>query len=184
MTALARSLHIAVCVAALAFAAAAAHGRDAMDHFFHPFLGDLTAELAEARATGKKGVMIMYHFEDCPSCQWMKARILSRADVQAFYRQRFLVVPIDTLGAVPITDFKGREWTEKEFARSIPIRGTPTFIFYDLDGEPVARQVGRISDPAEFMLLGEFVASGAHRGQSFTEYKSRTARSSQSKKGS
>jgi len=184
MTALARSLHIAVCAAALVLAAAAAHGRDAMDHFFHPFLGDLKSELAEARATGKKGVMVMYHFEDCPFCQWMKAHILSREDVQAFYRERFLLVPIDTLGAVRITDFKGREWTEKEFARSIPIRGTPTFIFYGLDGEPLARHVGRISDPAEFTLLGEFVASGAHRDQSFTEYKSRTTQTTQSKKGS
>jgi thioredoxin-related protein len=184
MNAFARSLHVAVCAVALALAAAATQARDAMDHFFHPFLGDLKAELAEARATGKKGVMIMYHFEECPSCQWMKAHILSREDVQAFYRERFLLLPIDTLGAVPITDFHGKDWTEKSFAQSIPIRGTPTFIFYGLDGEPVARHVGRISDPSEFMLLGEFVVTGAHRGESFAEYKIRTARSSQNKKGS
>jgi thioredoxin-related protein len=176
---LVRSLHIALC--ALALAAGAAQARDAMDHFFHPFLGDLQTELAEARATGKKGVLVMYHFEDCPSCQWMKAHILSREDVQTFYRERFQPLAIDTLGALPITDFTGREWTEKAFARSIPIRGTPTFIFYDLDGQPVAHHVGRVADPAEFMLLGEFVASGAHRGQSFAEYKSRNK---QTKKGS
>ncbi|MCC6609293.1 MAG: thioredoxin fold domain-containing protein [Burkholderiales bacterium] len=178
---LVRSLRVALCALALGLAAGAAQARDPIDHFFQPFLGDLKAELAEAQAAGKKGVMIMYHFEGCPACEWMKANILSREDVQAFYRARFQLLAIDTLGALPITDFTGREWTEKAFARSIPIVGTPTFVFYGLDGEPLARHVGKVADPAEFMLLGEFVASGAHRRQSFAEYKSRNQR--QTRKG-
>lgn len=182
MNALVRLLHVAAL--ALALASGAALARDPMDHFFHPFLGDLQAELAEARATGKRGLMIMYHFEDCPACKWMKAHILSREDVQAYYRERFHLLPIDTLGAVPITDFAGKAWTEKAYARSIPIRGTPTFIFYDLEGRPVAQHVGRVADAGEFMLLADFVASGAFRGQTFAEYRTRVKQTTSSKKGS
>lgn len=182
MQPLVRLFHVAALVLALAAGAARADGDP--DRFFHPFLGDMQADLADARATGKRGIMVMYHFEDCPSCKWMKAHILSRADVQAFYRERFQLLPIDTLGSVPITDYQGKEWTEKAFARSIPIRATPTFIFYDLDGRPVARHVGRVPDPAEFMLLGEFVASGAYRGQTFAEYKSRARQTTTNRKGS
>jgi len=110
----------------------------------------------------------------------MKANILSREDVQAYYRERFVLVPLDTLGALPITDFAGKEWTEKAFARAVPIRGTPTFIFYDLDGKPVAKHVGRMKDPVDFMLLADFVASGKYRNRDFAQYR----QSKQGKKGS
>lgn len=176
----ARSLRALGLVAALLIAGAAAHARDAMDHFFHPFLGDFKAELADAKRAGKRGIMVMYHFEDCPSCQWMKANILSREDVQTYYRERFVLLPLDTLGALPITDFEGTEWTEKTFARAVPIRATPTFIFYDLDGKPVAKHVGRMKDPVEFMLLADFVATGKYRNMDFAQYR----QSKQSKKGS
>ena len=180
MSPFARSLRALALTAALLVAGPAAQARDAMDHFFQPFLGDFQAELAEAKRAGKKGVMVMYHFEECPSCKWMKANILSREDVQAYYRERFVLIPLDTLGALTITDFAGREWTEKEFARSVPIKGTPTFIFYSLDGKPVAKHVGRIEDPVDFMLLADFVASGNHRNMNFAEYR----QSKQGKKGS
>ena len=180
MTSLDRALRAVLLAAVLLGASAAAQARDAMDHFFQPFLGDFRAELDEARRTGKQGIMVMFHFEDCPSCQWMKANILSREDVQAYYRERFVLLPLDTLGALPITDFAGKEWTEKEFARSVPIRGTPTFVFYDLAGKPVARHVGRVVDPRDFMLLADFVATGSYRSMAFAQYR----QTKQSKKGS
>lgn len=180
MRSCARSLGALGLSAALLVAGTVAHARDAMDHFFDPFLGDFQAELVEAKRAGKQGIMVMYHFEDCPSCKWMKANILSREDVQAHYRKRFVLLPLDTLGALTITDFSGKEWTEKEFARSVPIRGTPTFIFYDLDGKPVAKHVGRMQDPVDFMLLADFVASGKHRNMDFAQYR----QSKQGKKGS
>jgi len=179
MDRLARSLR--ALVAALLLATAPAIARDAMDHFFHPFLGDFQAELAEAKRAGKKGIMVMYHFEDCPSCQWMKANILSREDVQAHYRKQFILLPLDTLGALTITDFHGKEWTEKAFARSVPIKGTPTFLFYDLGGRPVAKHVGRMKDPADFMLLADYVASDSYRTMDFARYRQQ---SKHSKKGS
>ena len=180
MKALVHSIRALAVFAAILATSAAVRASDPMDHFFQPFLGDLRDALAEARSTGRKGVMIMYHFEECPSCQWMKANILSREDVQAHFRERLILVPLDTLGALTITDFHGREWTEKEFAKSVPIRGTPTFIFYDLDGRPAVTQVGRIKDPRDFMLLADFFATGAYRTQAFAQYR----QSKQDKKGS
>lgn len=171
MRPLAQSLRALALLAALLMPSLPAHARDAMDHFFQPFLGDLQAELAEAKRAGKKGVMVMYHFEDCPPCQWMKANILSREDVQAHYRERFILLPLDTLGALPITDFQGREWTEKAFARAVPIKGTPTFIFYGLDGKPLAKHVGRIREPEDFMLLADYVVSDSYRNMGFAQYR-------------
>jgi thioredoxin-related protein len=180
MKTLARLFRAAALLAALASASATAPASDPMDHFFEPFLGDLREALADAKSSGRKGVMITYHFEECPACRWMKANILSRDDVQAYFRERLVLVPLDTLGALAITDFEGKEWIEKDFAKSVPIRGTPTFIFYDLEGRPAVTQVGRVKDPRDFMLLADFFASGAYRSQAFAQYR----QSKQGKRGS
>jgi thioredoxin-related protein len=170
-----RLLWLVLCATFLLPLPARTAGPEAAEKFFAPFLGDLRAELAEAKGSGRLGVVAMFHFDDCPYCQRMKANILSRADVQAFYAKRFVAVPIDTKGDTEITDFSGKTWKEKEFARSVPISGTPTFVFYGLDGKPVARHVGEIRDPKEFILLGEYVATDAWRKQSFKEFLSARA---------
>jgi thioredoxin-related protein len=157
--------------------AALAQQRDPVDHFLQPFLGDLRAEAADAKQAGKKALVVMFHFEECPYCARMKEEVLSRPDVQDFYRRDFAVLGIDTRGAQQITDFGGTRWTEKDYARSIPIKGTPTFIFYGLDGKQLYRHVGAIFDPEVFVLLGEYVASAGYRSGSFAQYR-------QSKKGS
>ena len=38
-------------------------GAEGWEAFFDPFLGDLRAELDEAKRSGRKGVMVMYHFD-------------------------------------------------------------------------------------------------------------------------
>lgn len=154
-----------------AMPAGAAQTRDADDHFFSLNTGDLKAELADARKAGKKALFVMFEQDGCPGCIYMKQNVLNRVDVQDFYRARFVNFSINIFGAVPLSDFAGREHTEKSYAQSAGIKGTPTFLFYDLDGKEVVRIVGPVKDVAEFMLLGEFVSSGAYKSRKFAEYR-------------
>jgi thioredoxin-related protein len=101
----------------------------------------------------------------------MKRHVLNRVEVQAFYRKRFANFSVDIFGSVPLTDFAGRDLTEKSYAQALHVTGTPTFAFYDLEGKEIIRVVGPIKDAAEFLLLGEFVASGAYQSRKFAEYK-------------
>lgn len=149
----------------------AAQTRDADDHFFSLNTGDFKAELADARKAGKKALFLMFEQDGCPGCLYMKQNVLNRVDVQDFYRARFVSFSINIFGAVPLSDFAGRDHTEKSYAQSARIKGTPTFLFYDLDGKEVMRIVGPVRDAAEFMLLGEFVSSGAYKSRNFAEYK-------------
>lgn len=151
-------------------AARATEYRDPIDYFFHPFLGDLKAEAADAKKAGKQAIVVMYEFDDCPYCARMKREVLSRPDVQTYFRKHFQLFQIDTRGDQTITGFDGKNLIEKEFARAAGIRYTPTFIFYGLDGKVLVTQRGAIYDPKEFMLLGEYVASGAFRSHSFAQY--------------
>jgi thioredoxin-related protein len=157
----------------LAFAPAclrAAESRDA-SQFFNLNTGDLKAEAAEARADGKKALLVMFEQEGCPGCLYMKRNILNRKDVQDYYRQHFVNLSLDIWGAVPLRDFANREATEKDFAQRASVKGTPTFVFYDLSGNELVRIFGPVEDADEFLLLGRFVATGAYKTRSFAQYK-------------
>jgi thioredoxin-related protein len=170
MTAAARLLVL------LAFSTAVGAGEPSWEAFFDPFLGDLKGELADAKAAGKKGVLVMYHFEECPYCRRMKREVLLRPEVQQAYRRDFTTIAIDTRGAQAITGIDGRTVPEKDLARKLGVRATPTFDFYAPDGARMYRHVGGIFDPGEFLLLERYVASGAFRSQTFAQFKDKEKR--------
>jgi thioredoxin-related protein len=150
---------------------ASAEYRDPMEHFFQPFLGDLRAEVAEARSSGRKGLVVMYHFEECPYCTRMKKEVLSRPDVQNWYRSEFVIIGIDTRGAQPITGLDGKTLIERDYARAVRIKATPSFDFYGADGSHLYRHSGPLYAPDDFLMLGRYVASGAYRSETFQAYR-------------
>lgn len=166
-----RRLLIALACTLWFTASHAADTRDPMTHFFDANTGDLKAELADAKAAGKKGILFMYEQEGCPACLYMKQNVLNRIDVQSLYRKHFVIFTIDLFGAVPLKNFSGRDITEKAFAAAAEVRGTPTFAFHDLTGAEVTRIVGAVRDVDEFKLLAEFVASGAYKTRQFADFK-------------
>lgn len=144
--------------------------RDATTYFFDANTGDLKAELADAKAAGKKAILFMYEQEGCPACRHMKQKVLNRVDVQNLYHAHFVSFTIDIHGAVPLKDFSGRDISEKAWAARTKIRATPTFVFHDLGGAEIARVAGSV-EVDEFRLLADFIASGAYKNRQFAAYK-------------
>jgi thioredoxin-related protein len=169
LKALTRLLLLAVVLAA--GSVLAAETRDPEDHFFNLNTGDLKAESADAKNAGKRAIFVMFEQDGCPGCLYMKNNVLNRSDVQKFYREHFVNFTVNINGAVPLTDFAGRDFTEKSYAQALGIEGTPTLVFYDLGGKEVVRMLGPIKDATEFLLLGQFVASGAYKTRQFAEYR-------------
>jgi thioredoxin-related protein len=157
----------------LATSVQAAEWRDPNTHFFDQTFGDLSEELQNAKAAGKKGVMIMFEMDECPFCHRMKQQVLSRPDVQAYFKENFLLLHIDIEGDVEITDFLGQPTTMKQFAVVHRVRATPVFQFFDLEGQPVkrGRYTGATRDEQEFILLGRYIAEGIYAQEPFTRYK-------------
>lgn len=156
--------------------AAAAQMRDPYVHFFQPKLGDLHADLETAKREGKLGVLLMFEMDDCPFCHRMKTQVLNRAEVQDYFRRYFLIYNIDTKGDIPIIDLQGNETSEKAFALAQRARATPVFIFYDLEGRPLARYTGATQTAEEFLLLGRYVVEGAYKTMPFNVYKRQAGR--------
>ena len=146
--------------------------RDALDYFFHQSFNNLGEELEVAREEGKKGVFVMFNDPDCPWCAKMKATVLNKISVQDFYRQHFRVLHIDTTGDTVLTDFRGTEMTEKDYAFKVNrVRATPVFMFFDLQGKQTLRYTGATRNIEEFLWLGEFVVNGTYKDMKFSKYK-------------
>lgn len=150
--------------------AAASHAAD--PEFFDQTLGDFSEELQVAKEQHKQGILLFFEMDECPFCHRMKTTILNKPEVAAYFRKHFLIYPVDVEGDIEITDFDGKVTTMKDFAfKQHRVRATPVIAFFDLDGKRVVRYTGATADAKEFMLLGEFVVSGAYKNTSFTRYK-------------
>lgn len=148
--------------------------RDPGEYFFNETFGDFREEMQNARDAGKKGVLLMFEMDECPFCHYMKTRILNQPAVQDYFREHFLIFPVDIEGDIEITDFAGKATTMKDFAlQQYRVRATPVFAFFDADGNYIkrARMTGKANSKEEFMLLGRYVVEGAYEKQSFTRYK-------------
>lgn len=160
---------------ALLSAPAWSEARDPTSHFFQPKLGDFQGELDAAKDEGKQGVLIMFEMEDCPFCHRMKSTILNQSEVQDYFRKHFLIYTVDIKGDAPMTDFQGKQTTEKAFALEQRARATPVFIFYDLKGNVMTRFTGATQSATEFMLLGRYVVDGIYKGLPFSAFKRQQA---------
>ncbi len=164
-------------MAALLLAWMQAHAvetRDPTEYFFDQSFGDFREELKTARDNGKVAILVFFEMDECPFCHRMKTTVLNRSDVQDYYKEHFLILPVDIEGDVEMVDFTGANVTQKDFAfRQNRVRATPVFQFFDLDGNPIkrARLTGATRDAEEFLWLGEYVVDGVYQQQSFSRYK-------------
>ncbi len=155
----------------MAVAAPSAEPADAQP-FFDQTFGDFAEELETARDDGKSGILLMFEMDECPFCHRMKTTVLNRPEVQAYFREHFLIFPVDVEGDLEVTDFTGNAMTQKAFAlKQFRVRATPVFAFFDLDGNLIARYTGATRDASEFMQLGRYVVDGAYKQTTFTRYK-------------
>lgn len=153
---------------------AAGKPQDAEQHFFDESFWDFREELQNARDQGKQGILIMFEMDECPFCHRMKTTVLNQPEVQAYFKEHFLIFAVDTEGDVEVKDFQGNTTTMKDFAfKQYRVRATPVFAFYDLNGNYIkpARYTGATRDKEEFMLLGRYVVEGLYERETFARYK-------------
>lgn len=144
----------------------------AQKEFFDQSFGDFSEELELAKEEGKQGVFLFFEMDECPFCHRMKTTILNQPEVLSFYKKHFKAYQIDIEGDIEMTDFKGAVTTQKDFSfKQHRVRATPVMAFFDLSGKRIVRYTGPASSVEEFLMLGEFVVSGAYKETSFTRYK-------------
>ena len=152
--------------------AQASQTRDPQEFFFQESFGDFQEEVDIAREEGKTGVFVFFEMDECPFCHYMKTHVLNQKSVQDYYRENFRIVTVDIEGDVEVTDFDGTTMKAKDFAlKRHRVRATPVLAFFDLEGNRVFRFTGKTTGADEFIMMGEFVTSGAYKEQKFNRYK-------------
>ncbi|VAW91491.1 FIG01182641: hypothetical protein [hydrothermal vent metagenome] len=146
--------------------------KDPYKYFFQETWGDFVEETIRAKSEGKKAIMIFFEMDECPFCHYMKTNVLNQPSVQEFYRKNFLLFSVDIEGDVEMVNFKGQTVKQKDFAfKENRVRATPVIAFFDFDGKRIHRHTGKTSGVSEFMVMGEYVASGSYKTMRFSKYK-------------
>ncbi|RUM94427.1 MAG: thioredoxin [Thiothrix sp.] len=166
------ALILAISLCGLFAVSVSAASRDPGTHFFQESFGDYQEELETAKEENKKGVLIFFEMDDCPFCHRMKKTILNQPEVQDYFRSHFRIFSLDIEGDVEMTDFEGNPVSQKDFAfKQHRVRATPVIAFFDLEGRKVMSYTGAARDPAEFLLMGDFVVGEHYKKSSFTKFK-------------
>ena len=133
---------------------------------------NLQAELGTASNNKQQGVLLFFETPVCPYCKRMKREVLSRTEVQDYYRPYFRALTLNSLSDDELIDFQGQKTTFKQFSSrgGNRVRVTPTMVFYDLEGNSLYRHVGIIANPKEFLLLGKYLAEGYYLRTSYAQF--------------
>ena len=116
---------------ALAFAAFAAHAQtqEVPDWFPESFL-EFPQDVKEA-ARDRKRLMLYFWQDGCLACRRMKETTLADPATVSRVRAQFIPVALNVFGERGLIWTDGRTLREKELARELGIRGTPTLLFLE-----------------------------------------------------
>jgi thioredoxin-related protein len=117
------------------------------DWFAESFL-EFPQDVKEAARDGRR--LMLYFWQDgCPACRRMKQTTLADRALIDETRARFVPLALNVFGEREVQWIDGRAMREKELARELGVRGTPTLLFLDEQGAIVLRRVGYVA-PGRF----------------------------------
>jgi hypothetical protein len=91
----------------------------------------------------------------CPACRKMRETTLADRAIVDQTRRHFVAVALNVYGERELQWTDGRALREKELARALNIRGTPTLLFLDEKGSVVLRLVGHVPPERFLAALAE-----------------------------
>ena len=138
-----------------------------------PFL-ELNDDLANARAAGKQGLMVVYSTEGCSYCGRFIKKSLGDPQIAALIRKHFSSVGLEIFSDTNLVGPQGQETTVKAFAKQEGVMFSPTVLFYDNDGKRVLRITGYQS-PVRFKTTLQYVIGKHYQTQSIAEYAQRVS---------
>jgi len=119
--------------------------------FVETFL-DLKEDFAEAKATGRR-FAIIFEQRGCPYCIKLHTEILPQKYINDYVRQNFFIVQLDLWGDREVTDFDGKNMSEKALAERWGVIFTPTIVFYKDDLAGLEGKWGRQLEAIERLPL-------------------------------
>ena len=159
-------------------------GDDGMYHFdwYTESFNDLAEDVTTA-AEKKRRLAVIWSQKGCIYCKRMALEHFVDPAIVGYVRKHFDVVHMNLFGSKEITDFDGKKYSEKAYARAYGIRLTPTIQFFPQSADglgskpPMKREVARMPgllEPKQFLAMFRFVQERAYEKSSFNEWLKKT----------
>jgi thioredoxin-related protein len=156
--------------ACLAARAQSPHAIEIPKWFTETFL-DFRDDIRDA-AREHKRLMVYIGQDGCPYCKALMEVNFTQPDIVAKTRRDFVAIALNLWGDREVTWTDGRAMPEKELAKVLKVRYTPTLLFFDEQGAIVLRLNG-YSPPASFRVALDYASLPGERRESFTDYLAR-----------
>ena len=140
------------------------------DWFKLSFL-DLQDSIDEAKSNNH-GLIIYFERKNCAYCKAQLTINWGMADIVDYTKQHFDVIAIDVRGQRTVTDFNGDTYSEDEYAAKMKTNFTPSFLFFDKQGQPALQLYG-YRPPYQFRAALEYVSDGHYKKENFRQYLAR-----------
>ena len=129
-------------------------------------------DIREAKEANKKGIAIYFGQKDCAYCKALMEVNLQTPDIASYVQKHFDVIALDIWNSRQVTDLNGETMTEREFSIKHNTNFTPSFLFYDADGNLALRLRGYYP-PYAFRAALKYVAEGFYKEESLASYMER-----------
>lgn len=133
---------------------------------------DLEEALENARATGKKGLLVVFSTEGCSYCSVFNQKSLANPEIAGLIKRHYDAVGMEIFDDNILVSPKGQSIPIKEFAKNEGVQFSPTVMFYDLEGNQVFHKSGYQS-PERFKKILAYVSSKQHKQEKFSNYMNR-----------
>jgi len=139
--------------------------------FLESFL-DLKDDLLGAQESGKR-LAVIWEYAGCPYCRETHLVNFAIPEVTDYIRENFDILQLDYKGSKTVTDFDGKTFEERKFAKIQKIQFTPTIQFFaeTIDGNPleVVRMPGYFR-PFHFLMMFQFVRDQGYKTGDYRTY--------------
>jgi len=140
--------------------------------FAETFL-DFREDIADAARDGRR-LMVYFGQDGCPYCRKLMVTNFSQRSIVEKTRRHFVAIALDIWGAREVTWLDGSAMSERDLARRLDVQFTPTLIFLDEQGKPVARLNGYYP-PHLFEAALDYAAGTTGRDEPLAAHLSRVA---------
>ncbi len=129
---------------------------------------NLTEAFQQAKAEGKP-VLLYFGRYGCSTCRKMHAEVFTDAGLEARYNRDFVLAYVDTESSNRIQLPNGERTTEMQFTVRSRVRGTPTFIYFSSQQQPLFKKAG-FQSIDQMAAYAEYVSGGFYQSKDLQQY--------------
>ncbi len=120
-------------------------------------------------ASEQKPMLLYFGRYGCSTCRKMHAEVFTDGELTRLLNQKFVLAYVDTESGNRIKLASGERTTEMQFAARSRILGTPTFIFFSPEQQPLIKKAG-FQSIEQMQHYADFIADGHYRKMPLQQY--------------